>query len=434
MPLISPTEYVLVAVFAILAGIAVVVALRAMNDWRPVGAGGVRRLVIDGWRGLRTVRIGDVVRLGLTVVLCVLMVFLALMALLGSIATVAILFAVVLVYQRYRRARQQAMLSTLAVAAERGIPLASALRALVAEQRGAAARAARKVAAYLESGATLPDALVSAGNLVPRQALLKIRIGQDTGRLPQALRETAQTEAASDSVRAQLSGKLIYLGFLALFMAQVLVFVMWRIAPSFEKIFKDFNTHLPVVTRVFISVCNAALDFWFLWIVPLFLVPLYVLAWAIAGFEANFPILRRLAARLDTAEILESLALVTERQRPMTQGLLALAMHYPKGWVRRRLDRVFTTVCAGADWIDSLRAQGLIRPADSAVLRAAERVGNLPWAMREVAESNRRRFNYRVYVLLQVLFPLVILLVGLTVAVFAAAYFTPLVTLIQRLA
>jgi type II secretory pathway component PulF len=109
-------------------------------------------------------------------------------------------------------------------------------------------------------------------------------------------------------------------------------------------------------------------------------------------------------------------------------------MHYPKGWVRRRLDRVFTTVCAGADWIDSLRAQGLIRPADSAVLRAAERVGNLPWAMREVAESNRRRFNYRVYVLLQVLFPLVILLVGLTVAVFAAAYFTPLVTLIQRLA
>ena len=167
---------------------------------------------------------------------------------------------------------------------------------------------------------------------------------------------------------------------------------------------------------------------------PLFLVPLYVLAWAMAGFEANFPVLRRLAARLDAAAILESLALVTERQRPLTEGIVAMAIHYPKDWVRHRLDRVLGAVRAGVNWIDSLRAQRLIRPADAAVLRAAERVGNLPWALREVAESNRRRFDYRVYVLLQWLFPLAILLVGLTVAVYAAACFTPLVTLIQRMA
>jgi len=434
MPLISPLEIAELAVVAVLAGIAVLVILRAMNDWQPVGAGGVRQFVIEGWRGLRTVRIRDLGRWLLTIVLCVLIVSLVLLAILGSIAAIAILFVVLLVYQRYRRARQQAMLSTLAVAAERRIPLASALRALVAERRGGAARRTRQVADYLECGATLPDAMGSAGRLVPPQTLLKIRLGQDLGSLPQALREAGRTELAADSTRAQLGAKLIYVGCLATVMVPMFVFIMWKITPSFEKIFKDFNTHLPVVTEVFISVCHAALDFWFLWIVPLFLVPLYVLAWAMAGFEANFPVLRRLAARLDTAAILESLALVTERQRPLTEGIVALAIHYPKGWVRRSLDRTLAAIRAGADWIDSLRAQGLIRPADSAVLRAAERVGNLPWAMREMAEGNRRRFNYRTYVLLQWLFPLAILLVGLTVALYAAACFTPLVTLIQRLA
>jgi type II secretory pathway component PulF len=427
-----PELLILCLVVAIVIPIAilVVVVLRAMNDWQPVGTGDLwpRR-----WSRLRTVRIGDVVRLLWKTVVCALVVLLLLASLAGSIAAVVIVFVLILVSQRYRMARQQAMLSTLAVAAERGIPLPSALRALVAERRGGAARKTRKVADYLEGGATLADAMASAGRLVPRQAMLKIRIGQDVGSLPQALRGTEQTDVAVDSVRAQLGAKLMYLGLVAWFGMGVFVFVAWKIIPSFEKIFKDFGTQLPAVTRLFVAVCRVTLDFWPLWILPLFLVLLYLLAFAIAGFEANFPILRGLTRRLDTAAILEALALVIERQRPMTQGILTLAMHYPKRTVRRRLDRAFAAIHAGADWIDSLLAQRLIRPADAAVLRAAERAGNLPWALREVAEGNRRRFNYRVYVLLQWLFPLVILLVGLTVALFVAACFTPLVTLIQKL-
>ncbi len=433
MPLISPTEYALVAVFAILVGIAVLVALRAMNDWRPVGASGVRRLVIEGWRGLRTVRIGDVVRLVLTVVLCVLIVFLVLLAVFGSIATVAILFAVVLVCQRYRRARQQAILSTLAVAAERGIPLASVLRAFVAERRGAAARAACKVATYLESGETLPEALADVGGLVPRQAMLKIRVGQESGGLIQALREAGQSEIAAESVRSQVGGKLVYLGFLGLFMALVFVFVLLKIAPAFAKIFQDFGADLPAATKFFTSASYAAVVYWYLWIWPLVVAPGYVLVWAVTGFEADFPCLRRLAARLDTAAILESLALVAERQRPITGGLTTLANHYPKASVRRRLAMALATTIGGTDWADSLRAQGLIRAADLAVLRAAQRLGNLPWALRELAEGNRRRFTYRAYVFLQFFFPLAILFFGLTVAAFAVAYFSPLISLIQKL-
>ena len=230
-----------------------------------------------------------------------------------------------------------------------------------------------------------------------------------------------------------MTGRLVYLIVVGLFLLQIAIYVMWKIVPSFEKIFKDFHADLPLVTRSVISVSHALLDFWFLWLAPLlFLLP-YLLAWAVAGFEANFLFLRRLAARLDTAAILESLALVTGRQRPMTQGIVALAMHYPKSWVRRRLAQAFTAVHAGEDWIDSLRAQRLIGARRRGGPRAAERAGNLPWALREVAESNRRRFTYRVYVLLQVLFPVVILLLGLTVALFAAGLFTPLVTLIQKL-
>ena len=60
-------------------------------------------------------------------------------------------------------------------------------------------------------------------------------------------------------------------------------------------------------------------------------------------------------------------------------------------------------------------------------------VGNLAWALDELAESNERRLVIKFQFVLQTLFPLIVLMLGLVVFVTAAAYFAPLVTLISRL-
>ena len=110
-----------------------------------------------------------------------------------------------------------------------------------------------------------------------------------------------------------------------------------------------------------------------------------------------------------------------------------LAEYHPSGWVRERVGRVLQDVRKGADCWKSLRDHGLIRPADAAVLEAASRVGNLPWALRETAESGERRLGYRLQLWLQLLFPAVVLAMGGLVCVLVTAFFLPLVTLIEAL-
>jgi protein transport protein HofC len=87
----------------------------------------------------------------------------------------------------------------------------------------------------------------------------------------------------------------------------------------------------------------------------------------------------------------------------------------------------------GKDWCVSLYEQGLLRPADAAVLESARRVGNLSWALRETAENGERRLAYRLQTWVQALFPLFVLLIGALVFVVAVGYFSPLVILIERL-
>ena len=88
----------------------------------------------------------------------------------------------------------------------------------------------------------------------------------------------------------------------------------------------------------------------------------------------------------------------------------------------------------GRDWAESLYDRRLIRSADLAVLQAAQRAGNLPWAMAEMADSNRRRFAYRLQAVVQSVFPLAVIGFGLVVMFIVVGLFYPLVELIKKLA
>jgi type II secretory pathway component PulF len=132
--------------------------------------------------------------------------------------------------------------------------------------------------------------------------------------------------------------------------------------------------------------------------------------------------------------VLRALSVVIEANKPIGLGLQILAERYPARWVRRRLARAATSVAMGADWIEALWRSGAIRRTDAEVLASAASVGNLAWACRELAETADRRQQLRSQVLIQSLFPLAVVAMGLAVATLCVGYFLPLVMLIQRLA
>jgi len=60
-------------------------------------------------------------------------------------------------------------------------------------------------------------------------------------------------------------------------------------------------------------------------------------------------------------------------------------------------------------------------------------VGNLEWALEEMADSSIRRQVYWVKGILQILFPVAVLALGSVICVFVVGLFVPVVTLINGL-
>jgi len=354
----------------------------------------------------------------------------------GPLLWMTMLVVIAATYVRRQQARKYALLWTLAVAAERFLPLGPAIAAFAKEHRGGLARRIRRLAELVDGGTPLPDALQKCRGLISAEVLPAIRVGYESGALATALRHEATVRNAQAPIWEALAGKLVYLCVLPPFALGVVSFLMLKIVPSYVKIFDDFDAELPAISQSLISVCVFISSYWWL-LMPLFfgvgLLTFYVIVRYIGWTHTDLPGIDRLVRRLHTARILDALSLAARRERPLGGAVADLARSYHVAWIRRRLHAVCRDLDAGRDWCESLHRRGLIRQADRAILQAAQRMGNLPWALREMADSNRRRLAYRLHALIQLLIPPIILFYGAAVMFVVVALFLPLITLVQRL-
>lgn len=357
------------------------------------------------------------------------------------VASVTILFAMAIgsgvILARARTTQQDSLLWILAIAAERNMPLAPTVASFADQYRGRYRRRIMNLAAQLHGGCSLPEALERVPRVVSRDAVLMAHVGMETGRLPQALRAAASSRSSQLPLWTAIASRFAYLLALLLAIQSVCGFLLYFILPKFEAIFKDFGMELPPMTIGLIETTHFIMKYGIItaWIPPIEFLILIFLPFSFAGWvNYDVPFFDRLLRRRHLALILRSLSLAVDSGKPIEGALSILASHYPTWWVRRKLIKVDEQVRHGGAWIDALWRQGLIRATDAEVLASASEVGNLSWAMRELAETSERRLAFRFQTVLQTLFPLVVIGFGFVVFFLAVAFFSPLVDLIRSLA
>ncbi len=360
--------------------------------------------------------------------------------------------------------QRYSLLWMLAIAAERRMPMATSVEAFADQYRGGFRRRVRQLAALLEGGAGLAFALRRVPGLASGETTMMVELGEENDRLGEALRRAADQHLDRSGATRQMTTLAAYLGFLLLFGTGIVFFILYFIVPKFEAIFHDFGIPLPGLTRFVIQAGHflpslllaplwiLALPFQFLafllltqadrypaWFFAIvFLLYIFAAAAFVLGLLALF---RASAVRFPTwswrtrraALILRALAMTAGANRPIEAGLRTLAIRYPSWRGRRRLAEAEDDVKRGVDWRDALRRRGLIQPAQAEALTTAQAVGNLPWAMNDLADAALRRANLRRALLAQTLWPVVVGALGAIVLLLAVAFFLPLVELIRRL-
>jgi general secretion pathway protein F len=336
---------------------------------------------------------------------------------------------------RLRQSQRLALLELLAISVDRGIPLEAAARAFGEEEGGVCFSRSTALADCLAAGMPFSEAIQRNRRVLPPRSAVAARIGEVVGALGAALRSAADRNWSAGLTRIAPI-RLIDLVYLMWIGGFVMPFMAIKIGPAFEKIYSDFHEKLPPLTRAVFHLTASpySLFFSFFLMIPVGVVSIYVALRALGWIEFDLPIVARFMAPRESAVVLRWLGLVAGREYPLKPALDYLANSYPRRLIRWRLQHAAADIASGRDWSDSFRAAKLVQKTDAAILKAAARVGNLPWALAEAASSGERRLNYRLHAIGQVLLPLLILAAGAAVMMFVVGWFLPLVHLINSLA
>ena len=346
----------------------------------------------------------------------------------GFIGWIVLVFAAIRGVWRYRQAQKQALWAALSLAADKRAPLAPMALAFADEQGGSFALTTRRLVRQLECGADLSEAIAWCPGVLPPEAALAARIGTDSGDLCGAMRATSGRRAR----RLLMPPALMWLMIFVPIGLGAVVFVKVRIAPALNLVIRDFETAPPAITSTVSGLLDSSLTVF----AALLLVAIVMLAWLQwrGTLAPRFPGLKRMIRWIELAPVLRILALATRRERPIPQAMETIAMWHPNRWIRRRVRGAVRDLALGISWQESLRRRRLLVDADLAVLSAAERNGNLPWALEQMGDSYSRRADFRLKAWGELAMPVLLATVGLLVAVFVIAYFVPLVYLINNLA
>lgn len=361
----------------------------------------------------------------------------------------------------YRFGRQEELLYILATAAEGGVPLAPALWAYLRDRpRGVGRefwvavllffvlpgyywvwhrqhsydRKVARVAALLESGYSLHQALSLVGGVASPEGILAAAVGQSTGRLAPCLRSAARGRVGPAWL--EVVPRLLYPLVLLVLIVGVVGFWLRFVMPRFSRIFQEFGVAIPRLTAWLLDLEDVVDDYG--WVVPLVaqaVVCLGVLLYVSPDALWYFPGVGRLYRMGVQSRVLKMLAALLEVGRPVPEALALLTDAGAFPWVvRRRLRGTRAAVERGEPLANSLRRYKLLPRAMVPLLEAAGRARNVPWALTEMGEHLAARAVRLLQRFSLALSPATVAVLGLVVGLLVVAMFVPLVAVITELA
>ncbi|MBX3415520.1 MAG: type II secretion system F family protein [Pirellulales bacterium] len=153
----------------------------------------------------------------------------------------------------------------LSILQDAGLPILRSLRILEAQSKpGRLKNSLIDVCDDIESGATLSEAMAKCPKCFDRLYVNMIKAGEAGGALEIILRRLAEFQERSESLKRKIKGAMIYPVVVVLIACTILMAIMKFIVPKFKEIFDDFDTELPLMTELLITISDAVIKYFYL--------------------------------------------------------------------------------------------------------------------------------------------------------------------------
>lgn len=316
-----------------------------------------------------------------------------------------------------------------------GVPINQAMTGLARSTRNEQlATALGDVRTDLEAGRDFSTALARHGTIFSSLFVNTVRVGENTGRLDEAMLRLAEYLELERDTRARIKSALRYPSFVIIAIGIAIGIINVVVIPQFARVFERAKVELPLATRVLIATSDFFVAWWPLMIVASVALVLAARAWVRTPrgrylwdqYKLRLPIVGSILYRATLGRFARSFSMSLAAGVPLLQALSTVARAIDNDYVGARIAEMRTGIERGDSLTRSAAATGMFSPLVLQMLAVGEESGAVDDLLAEVAGFYEREVDYDIKNLAQAIEPVLIVIMAGLVLILALGVFLPM--------
>ena len=288
-------------------------------------------------------------------------------------------------------------------------------------------------------GDSFSEALAEYPRVFPKIFSSMIKVGEKTGSMPDVLNTLASHLEKDFRLRSKVKGALMYPMIVVIAMILIGVVMLVLVVPKLSEAFKSLNIELPKTTRLIMNLGNYFKDYWYLLLaVPLLIAGFIILLKRSPKFKNSWdrfvfkiPFVSSLIKKINTAYSARTLSSLISGGVSIVEALQITSETVSNEKFREVLIRASKEVKKG-EKLSSIIAQfpEVYPPVFVQMLEVGEETGQTSKVLLRLAEFFDEEVTSVTQNLASIIEPILLLVIGGIIALFAVSMIKPIYSMI----
>lgn len=316
-----------------------------------------------------------------------------------------------------------------------GVPLLRAMRGLTQNATNKQLKAALEaVSNELTNGRNLSASMQLFPRIFSPLFVSMIQVGENTGRLDQALLQLASYYEQEVETRKRIKTAMRYPTFVITFVLLAMFILNLKVIPQFTGMFSRFGAELPLATRVLISTSDFFVHYWG-WLLSVMVGLFFAFRTWVNTREGRIkwdhlrlrmPIIGSIVNRAQLARFSRTFSLMLSAGVPLNQSLALAAEAMDNRYLEQKILEMKSQIESGEGISTTAINVNIFTPLVIQMITVGEETGRIDELLLEVSDFYDREVDYDLKTLTARIEPILLLFVAAVVLVLALGIFLPM--------
>ncbi len=295
--------------------------------------------------------------------------------------------------------------------------------------------------AQISEGTSFSDSLANHKNAFSDLYISLIRAAEKGGLLDKILARLADNMEKSEDLKKRVKGAMFYPAIVITGVVLVIAVMNIFVIPQLGTLYENLNLELPTSTKIVLGMSKIFTTFWPAFIIGIIAFFIFLNRFKktesgvkmIDKLKLGLPVLGGIFTLSILDEISRTLSLLISSGASIIESLNTTANVANNYWYRTAVLSSSSLVEKGISLSDALAHQKIFPPMLIQMVRVGESTGKIDESLLKISEYFERDLDVRVRTLTTAIEPILIIVLGISVAFLILSVITPIYSLISQI-